>query len=127
MSDLESNTVSLRDYLDARFDAIAARFDAIDARFDAVDARFDAVDARFDAVDARFDGVDKRLDKLEARLGNLEVAVEGNTKAIARFDGAYSVFEPAVWIIAGSLIAVILEKRFRWFSKAWHWICGTSQ
>lgn len=113
MSDLESNTVSLRDYLDARFDAI--------------DARFDGVDARFDGVNARFDGVDKRLDKLEARLGNLEVAVESNTKAIARFDGAYSVFEPAVWIIAGSLIAVILEKRFRWFSKAWHWICGTSQ
>ena len=82
MSDLENNTVSLRDYLDARFDAI---------------------DARFDAVDSRFDGVN------------------------ARFDGAYSVFEPAVWIIAGSLIAVILEKRFRWFSKAWHWICGTSQ
>ena len=106
MSDLENSTVSLRDYLDARFDAI---------------------DARFDGVNARFDGVDKRLDKLEARLGNLEVAVEGNTKAIARFDGAYSVFEPAVWIIAGLLVAVILEKRFRWFSKAWHWICGTSQ
>ena len=97
MSDLESNTVSLRDYLEARFDAI---------------------DARFDGVNARFDGVDKRLDKLEARLGNLEVAVESNTKAIARFDGAYSVFEPAVWIIAGSLIAVVLEKRFRWFKQS---------
>lgn len=59
MSDLESNTVSLRDYLNARFDAIDARF-----------------------------------------------------------DGAYSVFEPAVWIIAGSLIAVILEKRFRWVQQS---------
>lgn len=66
MSDLESNTVSLRDYLDARFDAI--------------DVRFDAIDSRFDSVNPRFDGVDKRLDKLEAQLGNLEVAVEATPK-----------------------------------------------
>lgn len=53
--------VSLRGYLDARFDTVDARFDAVDVRFGAVDARFDAVDRRLDALDRDVQGLGNRV------------------------------------------------------------------
>jgi hypothetical protein len=35
---------SLKDYMDAKFDAVGARFDAVDTRFDGVDRRLDNLD-----------------------------------------------------------------------------------
>ena len=35
---------SLKDYMDAKFEAVGARFDAVDTRFDGVDRRLDNLD-----------------------------------------------------------------------------------
>jgi hypothetical protein len=42
--------VSLRNEMNAKFDAVNNRFDAVNNRFDAVDAKFDAMNSKIDSL-----------------------------------------------------------------------------
>jgi len=70
---------TLKELMNARFEAIDERFKGIDQRFKGIDERFKALDdtmnARFAAIDAKIDGLDKRLDLVQ-RVALLEAKVK---------------------------------------------------
>ena len=46
----EEQIKSLRNEMNAKFDAVDQRFDAVDQRFDAVDQRFETMESKFDLL-----------------------------------------------------------------------------
>ena len=61
-----------------------------------MDARFQALDVRFDAIDARLDGMDNRLDRMENRLERMDGQLFILTERLARVEtGVFGYELPA--------------------------------
>ena len=85
---------SIRNEMDARFNAVDAQFEAVNAQFEAVNERLDGMDLRFDGVDYRLDRMDDRFDRVEEHLQRIDGQLYDFNGRLARVETGVFGYEP---------------------------------
>jgi hypothetical protein len=88
----EERVESLRNEMNAKFEAVDQRFDGMEVKFEGIEAKFEGMEARFEGMEARFEGMEAKLDAMNSKFDSI-YWILGIIVALILFTLGYMVWD----------------------------------